>query len=415
MTDNAQDHKVDLDTLTDDEVRNLTPEQVQALMENDGVDGDQNNDESLVNDEILPNSDNDTEFEDDDTSGSGEEDQKDTSDFSEEDTDGVEEDSNDSTSEDESKNSQEGKTEKPTEPDANQKPKEDDKEKDKPPVKASEADDFFKKVTAPFKADGKELQVRSAEDAIRLMQMGVNYSRRMQEMKPMKAIDQMLRQNGINSVEKLNELIDISKGNPEAIQKLLKDKGIDPLDIDTTKETGYRPTNHQVDPKDMDFQEAIDNTIAAEGGLELIQDINSQWDDTSKAALRDQPSIFQNLLEQKESGVYGKVKAELEYQRTMGFLTNVPFLQGYHQVADAMQKAGVFGSTQDHSNNVVPKKQPIDTGTRKAANSTKTEQPNPNLSSTNQPRIAPSNGGNQNEPDYSAMSDEDFLKMAPPS
>jgi len=64
------------------------------------------------------------------------------------------------------------------------------------------SDDFFKKVSAPFKADGKDVQVRTPEEAVRLMQMGVNYSKRMKEMKPLRAMNamsSMIRRNSMNS------------------------------------------------------------------------------------------------------------------------------------------------------------------------------------------------------------------------
>lgn len=277
--------------------------------------------------------------------------------------------------------------------------------------------DFYTKVTASFKADGKDLQIRSPEDAVRLMQMGVNYSRRMQEMKPLRAQNEMLKAVGLDDPAKLNHMIEVMQGKPDAIQKLLKDKKIDPIDIDTTKEVAYKPANHAIDPKTLAFREAIETTLTQEGGADLIKDINSSWDDQSKEALRDQPAIFQNLLDQKKSGVYVRIKKELDYQRTMGFLTDVPFVQAYHQVGDAMQKAGVFGpnltpkpkQTQDQSNGGMA---PIDTGTRKAAQ----VAPAPNLSSTQQPRAVPSKDGSQpSQPDYWAMSDEDFLKLKPPA
>lgn len=290
------------------------------------------------------------------------------------------------------------------------------KPEDSPEVIQAAALDFYKQVTAPFKADGKDIQVRSPEDAIRLMQMGVNYSRRMHEMKPIRAQYEMLKAQGLDDPNKLNFMIEVMKGKPEAIQKLLKDSKIDPIDIDVSKDTGYKPANHQIDPKTLAFREAIESTMAAEGGAELIKDINTSWDDTSKEALRDQPAIFQNLLDQKRSGVYGKIKKELDYQRTMGFLTNVPFVQAYHQVGEAMQKAGVFGSNLTQKPKMqVQSQQPLDTGTRKAAQTP--VAPAPNLSSTQQPRATPSNGGNSNQgqPDYWAMSDEEFLKLKPPS
>ncbi len=279
------------------------------------------------------------------------------------------------------------------------------------PVDTNVATDFFKKVSAPFKADGREVTIKSPEDAIRLMQMGVNYSRRMEEMKPLRAQDQMLKDNGLNDAAKLNFLIDLSKGNPAAIKQLLLDHKIDPIDIDTTDTaTPYRATNYEGDPKDIAFDDAIKTTMAAEGGRELVADINKEWDPVSIEALRDQPSIFQNILAQKSSGVYSKIKTELEYQRTMGFLTDVPFLQAYHQVGEAMQKHGVF----DTKPEAQPAKVVVGTGTRKPAPKPTTEQATPNVSSATPPRSVPSNGGGQPEIDYATLSDEDFMKLAPP-
>lgn len=282
----------------------------------------------------------------------------------------------------------------------------------------TEAVGFWKTVTAPFKADGKDVEIRTPQDAIRLMQMGVNYSRRMSEMKPLRAQDAMLKDNGINSVQQLNELIDLSKGKPEAIQKFLKDKNIDPLDLDISKASDYKTPNYQGDPKDIAFKDAIDNTLASEGGPELLKDVNQLWDESSKEALRDSPSIFENLLEQKNSGVYEQIKTELTYQRTMGHLTTVPFLQAYHQVGAAMQKAGIFNSTNEvQSNGLAPlSATPIDTGIRKAAPKPETEQPNPDLSSITQPAATGSSKPikQHNEPDYSSMSDEEMMNLAPP-
>lgn len=433
MSDTAQG-PIDLDTLTDDQVMELDPNQVQALMDQEGeedvteptVENEPTGEDTLPSGEL----DDDSSDDDDEPSSNDGDDtvSGDAGSDTIESTDGddtVPAEASDTTGQPEGADA-------PKDGDEPQKPakageektKKADDDKEKAPTLTPDqaaAVDFFTKVSAPFKADGREMQVRSPEDAIRLMQMGVNYCRRMQQMKPLRALDQMLSQHGLNDPEKLNELIDIHKGNPAAIQKLLREKGIDPLDIDVSKDTGYKAKDYRGDPKDLDFKEAIDNTLQQPGGRELIADVNAQWDDNSKAALRDQPAIFQNLLDQKNSGVYGKIVDELNYQRTMGHLTNVPFLQAYHQVGDAMQKAGVFGSPQPHSNGAgnmqvrtpAGNTAPIDTGPRKAAPKPKTEQPNPNLSSTTPPRAAPSSG-QQQEPDYASMSDEEFLKLGIP-
>lgn len=268
---------------------------------------------------------------------------------------------------------------------------------------------FYEKVSAPFKADGKEIQIRTPEEAIRLMQMGVNYSRRMQEMKPLREMDAMLTAHGLNDPEKLNELIDLSKGSKEAIQKYLAKHNIDPLDLDVSKADAHTTPNYRSDPKDVAFQDAINTTLQANGGKELLGDVNRDWDEESKEALRENPSIFGKLLEQKDTGVYEQINKELLHQRTMGYLADVPFLQAYEQVGTAMQKAGVFDTKETSKKTGMA---PIASGHRKA-DPKKTDLPNPNLSSSNQNRKAASKAAPQ-EPDYLSMSDDDFMKLAQP-
>lgn len=396
MPDNDQVH-VDLDTLTDEQVLNLKPEEIQALM----TQGD-------VQDELQQPAVTDPV-----DTGTPEVVADPAAVVEQPDPAAVVEDPAPKVPDPKATPLVTPKPPEPKDPAVAAEPKTPVEEPAKPVVDAAGAMDFYNKVSAPFKADGKDMQVRSPEDVIRLMQMGANYSRRMQEMKPLRAQDTLLKTHGLNDPVKLNFVIDLMKGKPEAIQKLLKDHKVDPIDLDVTKETPYKATNYQVDPKDQEFQDAIDSTLAAEGGKDLIRDINAQWDAQSKEALRVEPSIFENLLEQKRVGVYEQIKTELNYQRTLGFLTNVPFLAAYNQVGAAMQKAGVFGSSEKTSE--VQPIAPIGAGTRKAA-LPKTEQPNPNLSSASQPRAVPSNDGRQpNTPDYSSMSDADFLKLAPPS
>lgn len=280
---------------------------------------------------------------------------------------------------------------------------------------------FQQAIQAPIKADGKEITIRSAEDAIRFIQQGVNYSRRMQEMKPMKAMNRMLTDHGLNDPGKLSYLIDLAKGDKTAITKLLKDNNLDPMDLDVSAETGYQAKSYAGNPQDNAFRDALDNVTAIPEGQALVADIHSHWDDASKAKLHADPSILGNLLELRQSGVYQQVTDELTYQRSMGYLTETPFLQAFDQVGEAMKRAGVLnvktqpaptakplGQLQSNTQNTG---QPVASGARKAA-SPKKEQPNPHLSST--PPTKQANVQEDKQPDFGSMTDEDFMKMPPP-
>lgn len=437
MSDTAQD-QIDLDTLTDDEVMNLGPDQIQALMDQEDAVEDVQTPTPEAEDEVDPNAEP-TGSDDDTPSGDATEEERTEQERLEseatEEAAKTEPDPNaEPAAAEEDDKSSEGKEEDPKPAEDAAKPedkvadpedktkakKEEDKPKaEEPTAEVKAATEFYAEITKPFKADGKDFQVKTAAEAIRLMQMGANYSRRMQEMKPLKAMDAVLKEHGLDDPAKLGQLIDISKGDPAAIQKLLKEKNIDPLDIDVSKPAEYKGKVYSADEKAIGFKEAIANTLQADGGKELIKDMNSQWDEKSKDALYETPQIFETLLAQKSAvdsenvSDYSKINAEVERQRVLGFLTDVPFLQAYTQVSDAMANIDGLLTSAKKSNPAVPAQAaPIDTGPRKAAAKPKTEQPNPTLSST--PPKAKAPAAAKSETDYSSMSDEDFLKLGAP-
>ena len=99
----------------------------------------------------------------------------------------------------------------------------------------------YERLTASFKANGKDISVANVDEAISLMQMGANYNKKMAALKPNLKLLKLLENNKLLDESKISYLIDLDKKNPEAITKLLKDSGIDPLDVDVNKESEYRP------------------------------------------------------------------------------------------------------------------------------------------------------------------------------
>lgn len=271
---------------------------------------------------------------------------------------------------------------------------------DKPKSDAAEVnyEEAYKKVMAPFKANGKEINLASPEEAIKLMQMGANYTKKMQALQPNLKLLKMLENQGLLDEGKLSYLIDLDKKNPAAIQQLIKDSGIDPLEIDTTKDTGYVPSNHSVSDQELQFKEALDNLYSIQGGNEMIVAIDKQWDDASKQAIYKEPAVLGYLAQQKENGIYDRVMAEVEKQKMLGNLNGIPILQAYQTVGQNMQAQGAFNQ---------PAEKVVETRAKvvnqaKVANNDKARAASPT-------KTAPSKTTVQ---DFNplAMSDEDFLK-----
>lgn len=202
---------------------------------------------------------------------------------------------------------------------------------------------FHDRVMAPFQANGKTIQLHSVDEAIQLMQQGANYTRKMQAIAPHRKVLMMLENNGLLDESKLSRLIDLEKKNPDAIRALVKEAGIDPLDIDVQGESTYTPGNHAVPDEAVAFQTTLDEVSSTPDGQETVRQITASWDAESKAELWKDPSILGTIHQQRISGVYDRVVAEIERQRTIGAIpANVSLLNAYRVIGERMTQAGAF-------------------------------------------------------------------------
>ena len=219
-------------------------------------------------------------------------------------------------------------------------PEEESKEEEPKATETPQIDykQFYETMTAPIKANGKELKIRSAEEAIKLMQMGANYTHKMQGLAPYRKKIQMLQNAGLLEDEKLNYLIDLASGNTGAIQKLLKDRNIDPLDMNVSDESKYVPGNHSVSDEEVRFQTVLDDLKSTPEGRETLSTVNSM-DQASLSEIWKDPSLMNTLHEQRQNGVYKLITDEIDHQKMLGNIPEgTPFLQAYKATGDYLLK-----------------------------------------------------------------------------
>lgn len=219
--------------------------------------------------------------------------------------------------------------------------KEDDPEEGSIDYKAE-----YEKMMAPFKANGKMLQLQNPQELISLAQKGADYTRKMQALQPHLKVVRMLENHGILDEDKLSYLIDLDRREPSAIQKLVKDSGIDPMDIDTSAEPTYQPKDRRVSDAEWQFTSTLEEVISNPSGAEVTASIQKNWDQESKNALFKEPNILRVLTSQKESGVYDQISNEIERRRLLGQMSpNSSFLNAYYQVGQEMTQQGKFAQT----------------------------------------------------------------------
>ena len=200
---------------------------------------------------------------------------------------------------------------------------------------------YKKIVGTPFKANGKEITVDSAEDAIKLMQMGANYHKQMHQLKPAKRIIAMLEQAGMLDENKLNHAIDIMNGNSAAIHKLIQERNVDVSDLYSDSEVDYTPNQHQVTDERIELDTLFNELNSTSHGQRVLQEVAGTWDEKSRYTIGQTPEILRLLSNQVESGIYDVIVAEVDKQRMLGNIpANAPMLQAYEQVGKYLQANG---------------------------------------------------------------------------
>lgn len=273
---------------------------------------------------------------------------------------------------------------------------------------------FYKQIIAPIKANGKTIDIKSAEDAIRLMQMGAGFGRKMQDIQPHLKTLRFLEQNNLLNVDQaeLAFLVDLRNKNPDAIKKLIKDAGIDPLDINNEEPVNYRTNIPAVTDQQVVFREALDNIALQDKGIETIAEVNKNWDPQSHQALMNDPALIGVIHEHRQIGIYDRIVSEMDRQKALGTIPHsTPFIAAYKQVGDHLRDTNGFADLIEKARPAQvtteqPKPQLLDT--RVAA-------PKPSVSNNAQAKAAATTKTTPKKAaplvNPLAMSDEDFEKQ----
>ena len=257
----------------------------------------------------------------------------------------------------------------------------------------------YKKITAPFKANGKDIVLKSPEEVISMMQMGANYTRKMQSIAPHRKALMMLQNNDLLDESKLAFLIDLNKKDPSAIQKLLKDSGVDPLEVDVNAESTYQPGNHHISDEQVALTTVLEDVASTQEGRETVQIISSDWDQASKDALMTDPNIITVINQQRQNGVYDAITAEIERQKVIGAIpVQTSFLEAYRVVGTQL-----FGNASKETKApLTPVARTIPTPTTAKAPNTEKIQATAPAKSIGKPNV-------KNDP--LNLSDDEFMKL----
>ena len=278
---------------------------------------------------------------------------------------------------------------------------------------------WYEKLTKPFIANGKEFTVKSPEESIKLMQKGLNYTKKMQALANDRKLAETFRANRLTTQD-IGLLLDLKSGNKEAIKQLLKQTNIDPNDLvdydldensqDASKKPAYQPTAPTpVSDQYLTLKDHIEEIASQPNGQETINLLVS-LDDVSKDIIYKNPnladSLYRHHFEKQKSGLttYQEVVNEMDRMKALGELSeNVPFVVAYKYAGDKLYGAPQQTNTQTNN------------GYLGSSRDMSTAKPNiSNTANKVKQAVTPKSGsaGKTVVKDIFSMSDEEFAKMS---
>ena len=268
-------------------------------------------------------------------------------------------------------------------------------------VEKFDSDSFVKIVTAPFKANGVEMQITDPNEAIALMQKGLNYTAKMQSLAEPRRLHKMLSDAGVAEESKLAYLIDLHNKRPEAIAKLVRDSGVDLYQIDEDKVNQYSPVSSAPSSNAIVLEDAVAEAQATPEGQRAVQIVGSVWDEDSCRAVGANPQLLKDLTNHIRTGVFDKINQVVQVERAKGNLQQLTDIDAFWQVGNYMHEQGMLNPTQGNTATGVPTNTPKPTD--KAAEERRQQAAPPSNRRTSTSAAPVDN--------YLSMSDEEFAKQ----
>jgi len=261
----------------------------------------------------------------------------------------------------------------------------------------------YNELFEPLKANGKEYNIDSVEDARKLMQMGMGYYKNMEALKPQRKLMAMIEANSIDE-DKLNFAIDLLNKNPQAINKLIEDQDLSEIVDDSN--SNYTPSNHGVSEKQLDVKSALQEIEQTPTYLRTVNVLGKEWDDASREVVQEHTHLISTINSHIESGMYDRIIAEVDKRKMFGSIPQgTPDIYAYKMVGDEMY-ANDTGST---APNMGQQRQPVQANAKPPIRKP-SEQVRQNKIAASKPRSSVAPRQVKKVEDVFAMSDAEFNK-----
>ena len=181
-----------------------------------------------------------------------------------------------------------------------------------------------------FKANGREFkftQDEMLEQFPKIFGQAMDYTKKTQAMKPWRKTIDAIEQAKLGH-EDINLMIDVMKGNKEAIAEVMKRTGVDSLEIDT-ENSKYTPNDYGRDDKALAIKDIVEEISVDKEYETTHRVLSKEWDEKSFREMTEDPDLIRLLHVDVKTGMFDKVqpiadkikvfdrgsKSDLEYYR----------------------------------------------------------------------------------------------------
>ena len=164
--------------------------------------------------------------------------------------------------------------------------------------------DTHKVPTFRLKADGTEFDL--TEDELKqLASKGMNYTKKMQDIKEYREHVSAIKEAAL-SKDDINLMIDVLKGDKDALATVMKRTGVDALDVDV-ENSKYVPKNYGRNEVELDIEEVVETISRDPEYVTTKHIISSNWDKQSQMEFVKDPIKIKKLHEDVKNGTFDQV------------------------------------------------------------------------------------------------------------
>lgn len=182
-----------------------------------------------------------------------------------------------------------------------------------------------------FRANGKDYDFSSEEIVDKFPKIfgqAMDYTKKMQAIKPWrKTIDAL--EGAELTHEDVSLMIDVLKGDKDAITEVLKRTGTDTLELDTEAASTYEAKDYGRDESALAIKDIIDDISRDEEYATTHSILSKEWDDKSWNTMAQDPQMIRLLHADVKNGMYktlqpvaeklkvydGGLKSDLDYYK----------------------------------------------------------------------------------------------------